>query len=228
MDTTSDLLLQFPLEGPVDALLPARSVTIAPASGGPSTHVVDRRRDDRLPAEGHARVVAAAFGGGAAVGATVMWLVGAVPGPVRASDSGAVQLSAGAQMPDATEPEPPPEDVAAIDILAPVASPISRPKRPARPTSKPVHAESTAITVTSAPPGAQVTIDGIGWGRTPVTIHHLPSGQKVIRVTKEGYETQQRTIRVPDDRPSAAVDVTLRPRSAQLKAPRAAANTAGR
>jgi hypothetical protein len=70
-----------------------------------------------------------------------------------------------------------------------------------------------AMTVTSTPAGARVTVNGIGWGETPVTIRHLPPGQKVVRVTKEGYESQQRVIRVPDDPRSAAVRVRLRARS---------------
>jgi hypothetical protein len=72
---------------------------------------------------------------------------------------------------------------------------------------------SKAIRVTSVPAGARVTVDGIGWGETPVTIHHLPSGRKVIRVTKSGFKSQQRIISVPDDHRSAAVRVTLRARN---------------
>ena len=68
---------------------------------------------------------------------------------------------------------------------------------------------SAAMTVTSNPAGARVTVNGIGWGETPVTIRHLPPGQKVVRVTKEGYESQQRIISVPEDRRSADVRVTL-------------------
>ena len=37
--------------------------------------------------------------------------------------------------------------------------------------------------VMSTPTGARVTVDGIGWGETPVTIRHLPPGQKVVRLT---------------------------------------------
>jgi hypothetical protein len=75
-----------------------------------------------------------------------------------------------------------------------------------------VVAQSTAITVTSAPAGARVTIDGIGWGETPVTIRNLPPGQKVIRVTKEGYQSQQQTVSLPDDPRSSGVRVVLRAR----------------
>ena len=68
---------------------------------------------------------------------------------------------------------------------------------------------SAAMTVRSTPAGARVTVNGIGWGETPVTIRHLPPGQKLVRVTKEGYESQQRIISVSDDLRSANVRVTL-------------------
>jgi len=79
-------------------------------------------------------------------------------------------------------------------------------------TPTPTVIESPAITVTSMPAGARVTVDGIGWGETPVTIHYLPPGQKVVRISKEGYESEQRIISVPDDPRSAAVRVALRTR----------------
>ena len=75
--------------------------------------------------------------------------------------------------------------------------------------SGPMVIRSAAMTVTSTPAGARVTVNGIGWGETPVTISHLPPGQKVVRVTKEGYESQQRIISIPDDRRSADIRVTL-------------------
>ena len=87
-----------------------------------------------------------------------------------------------------------------------------QPERTPSSLSAPVVETSTTITVTSAPAGARVTVDGIGWGETPVTIHHLRPGQKVVRVTKAGYESQQRIVGGPD-RLSAAVRVTLRARN---------------
>jgi hypothetical protein len=224
MHTTSDLLLQFPLERPVDALLAAPGHTIEPVPGGTSAPVVDDPLHDRAFADGHGRFVAAAFGGGVAIGAIVMWLADVVPH--RPGDSSGSHVSVAAPPPPAAaKPEPPPADVTAAvpaHHVAPGAAPSRRRQRPPVRTrrSRPAIAQSTVLTVTSAPSGAQVTVDGIGWGHTPVTIHHLPSGPKVIRVTKEGYESQQRTISVPDDRPSAAVRVTLRARTGQASGPR--------
>jgi len=61
---------------------------------------------------------------------------------------------------------------------------------------------TSELVITSEPPGARVTVDGIGWGFTPVTVRHLPPGAKRIRVTKEGYSSEEREVRVAGDRPS--------------------------
>jgi cytoskeletal protein RodZ len=52
----------------------------------------------------------------------------------------------------------------------------------------------TELIVTSQPPGARVTVNGIAWGVTPVTIRYLPSGDKEIRVSLPGYETADRLV----------------------------------
>ncbi len=54
------------------------------------------------------------------------------------------------------------------------------------------------LVVTSDPPGARVTVNGIGWGVTPVTIRYLTSGDKRIRVSLAGYETAERLVRLGD------------------------------
>jgi hypothetical protein len=43
------------------------------------------------------------------------------------------------------------------------------------------------LVITSRPSGARVTVNGIGWGATPITIRNLPPGPKLIRATKDGY-----------------------------------------
>jgi transcriptional regulator with XRE-family HTH domain len=66
----------------------------------------------------------------------------------------------------------------------------------------------TELVVTTQPEGARVTVDGFSWGVTPVTIHHLPPGDKRIRLTKEGYATEERVLRLPWGR-QQALDVPL-------------------
>jgi hypothetical protein len=153
-------------------------------------------------------VTLVAFSGGAAVGAFIMWLAGVLLATPRPTEPRVTLLSGVAELGPASD-----DRAAIVYPAAFVTKPSPQQETEPAPVSAAVGAISTALTVTSAPAGAWVTVDGIGWGPTPVTIHHLPSGQKVIRLTKEGYESQQRIISLPDDRRSAAVRVTLRSRN---------------
>jgi cytoskeletal protein RodZ len=67
----------------------------------------------------------------------------------------------------------------------------------------------TELVVTTEPAGARVTVNGIGWGLAPVTIRHLPAGDKRIRVSKEGYATEERVVRLAAGR-LRTLDVQLR------------------
>lgn len=48
--------------------------------------------------------------------------------------------------------------------------------------------------VTSNPSGAQVTVNGIRWGETPLTIRHLAPGEKRVRITKDGHVSIERAV----------------------------------
>jgi cytoskeletal protein RodZ len=61
----------------------------------------------------------------------------------------------------------------------------------------------TELVVSTQPAGARVTVNGIGWGVTPVTIRHMPPGEKLVRVSKEGYASEQRTLRLERGRQQA-------------------------
>ena len=65
------------------------------------------------------------------------------------------------------------------------------------------------LVITSNPAGARVTVNGIGWGVTPVTIRNLPPGEKVIRVTKDGYVASQTSLQFGATGASATVRLTL-------------------
>jgi cytoskeletal protein RodZ len=65
---------------------------------------------------------------------------------------------------------------------------------------RPLAPSATELIVATEPAGAQVTVDGIGWGITPVTIRYLPPGTKHIRVSKEGYAATERTVSVVEGR----------------------------
>jgi PEGA domain len=62
----------------------------------------------------------------------------------------------------------------------------------------------TELVVVSDPPGARVIVDGIGRGTTPVTIRYLSAGEKRVRVLKDGFSSEERTIRQRSPSPSRA------------------------
>jgi hypothetical protein len=68
---------------------------------------------------------------------------------------------------------------------------------------------ANSLIVTSDPAGARVTVDGIGLGTTPATIRLLTPGQKTIRVIKDGYASEERSVRITEGRPTS-VHVPLR------------------
>jgi hypothetical protein len=55
-------------------------------------------------------------------------------------------------------------------------------------------------------------VNGVGWGETPLTVKYLPLGEKRVRLTKAGYTSEERTVRVDGRRPTATVRLTLRER----------------
>jgi cytoskeletal protein RodZ len=61
----------------------------------------------------------------------------------------------------------------------------------------PVPATARRLTIVTDPPGARVTVDGIGRGSTPVTINNVLPGTKQIRVTLSGYASVERTVQTP-------------------------------
>lgn len=67
---------------------------------------------------------------------------------------------------------------------------------------------ATELVVTTEPSGARVTVDGIGWGTSPITIRYLSPGDKRIRVSKEGYATEERVFQVVAGQPRG-LDIQL-------------------
>ncbi|NLB69005.1 MAG: PEGA domain-containing protein [Lentisphaerae bacterium] len=53
---------------------------------------------------------------------------------------------------------------------------------------------SATLDVTSEPIGAEVTVNGILRGTTPVTVEKIPEGSSTVIVTAEGYETYQEQV----------------------------------
>jgi cytoskeletal protein RodZ len=94
----------------------------------------------------------------------------------------------------------PTDAVTASDVTVGASTEIVEPRQ---------SADSVAeLVVTTDPAGARVTVNGIAWGVSPVTIRHLPPGDKRIRVTKEGYDAQERVLRLDQGR-QRALDISL-------------------
>jgi cytoskeletal protein RodZ len=68
---------------------------------------------------------------------------------------------------------------------------------------------ATELVVATEPAGARVTVDGIGWGLTPVTIRYLPAGSKRIRVSKDGYAATELVVQVNEGE-RKTTDIRLR------------------
>ena len=71
-------------------------------------------------------------------------------------------------------------------------------------------ASDRALIVTTEPAGGRVTVDGIGWGTTPVTIRNLPPGPKHVRVTKDGYGVEERVVNLAPNRSAITLQIPLR------------------
>ena len=91
--------------------------------------------------------------------------------------------------------------------LSPVARTSNQSPTPITPVSRPSVAQ---LRVTSSPSGARVTINGIGWGKTPVTVDNLPLGAKTVRLSFDGYRSQQRTVDLRSAGAQEAVHVALK------------------
>ena len=70
-------------------------------------------------------------------------------------------------------------------------------------------AAETELEIVTDPADARVTIDGVGWGATPVTIRYLPPGTKQLPVTRDGYAAEVRLIRILPDQPRTSVRIEL-------------------
>ena len=67
----------------------------------------------------------------------------------------------------------------------------------------------TELVIATEPAGARVTVNGIGWGTAPITIRHLPPGVQRIRVSKDGYVSEDRLVNLRENQ-SSALDLRLR------------------
>lgn len=153
------------------------------------------------------KIVAIAAITSAAVSALTTWMLFAPSGEVQAVVADAVFSASEPQAPLAgrdlreTPAPAPPKPIQAALAVVPNATP--------RATKQPRAMRGNLVVVTQ-PAGARVTVDGVAWGVTPVTIRHLSPGDKRVRVTKEGYAGEERRVRLTDGRPGGTVRIALR------------------
>jgi hypothetical protein len=88
---------------------------------------------------------------------------------------------------------------------------LFEPNRPATGTQWPTNfrLDEGVLVVHSTPRGARVTVNGVGWGVTPVAIRYLPFGALKVRVGKADHVIQERVVRLSPDQPSSTLRVTL-------------------
>jgi len=81
-----------------------------------------------------------------------------------------------------------------------------------------VSLQSTASTlmISSEPPGATLTVDGVGKGTTPCTIEDIVAGDHVVEASLDGYEPVRQTIRTQAGR-SETVSMTLKAVPSELQ-----------
>jgi hypothetical protein len=65
------------------------------------------------------------------------------------------------------------------------------------------------LVVRSSPAGARVTVNGVGWGETPVAIRYLPLGTLRVRLAKTDHASQERVVVLTADEPSTTLRVNL-------------------
>jgi serine/threonine-protein kinase len=81
---------------------------------------------------------------------------------------------------------PQPKPTAELRRIEPTAAPVAPPP--------PAGAESPTIDVISDPPGAEVLVNGVVKGRTPLRISDLDPGSYDFEVRKDGYNPYKKTV----------------------------------
>jgi hypothetical protein len=136
----------------------------------------------------------------ATIGALVVvaGLAGWSPFERTAAREDAVEQPEPVDAPPAT-PALPAREVPGVPTIETVAAEDAAPVAPASPTE---------LVVQTLPEGARVTVNGISWGASPVTIRHLEPGAKRIRVTMDGYAATERSVSV-DEGTRATIQIRL-------------------
>jgi hypothetical protein len=100
---------------------------------------------------------------------------------------------------------PPPSPAPSAAFEPPPQQQLVRP-----PVTAAVPTLESALAVVTEPLGARVTVDGVGWGVTPVTVPYVSPGTRRVRVTKEGYRAEERRIQIEPGGATTTLHIPLR------------------
>jgi serine/threonine protein kinase len=136
---------------------------------------------------------------------------GSATEPGTADSSGTTEIALPPEpVPEPTEASPPPSPPEPAPSPA-AAPPATAPApRPAPPRGR--------IAVRTRPAGVSVTVDGRSRGVTPLSLTALPYGTYLVRMSRDGYVTDQRRVTLSASQPTRTIDVALR-RSRPAAAP---------
>ena len=82
-------------------------------------------------------------------------------------------------------------------------------RRSRRPANQPPADVEASMRIISEPAGALVTVNGIRWGQTPLTVRHLEPGEKRVRISKDGYISAEQRLQLTPDNPTQTVRAIL-------------------
>lgn len=125
------------------------------------------------------------------------------PAPVTIPQAAAATVPSEVPSPPAVTPAAPTVETVVETAAEPVEAPLSLAAALAAPSP-------TELVIRTEPDGARVTVNGIGWGESPITIRHIEPGEQHIRVTMDGFTATERSI-VIDEGHQEAVDIGLNP-----------------
>jgi cytoskeletal protein RodZ len=110
------------------------------------------------------------------------------------------------------EPAELPETQAAPEVSSVILPAPSVPAEPADETTDVTDATTIEgeIRITSRPPNAHVTVNGIAQGSTPIRVRYLPLGTYTVRVIHPGYRVAQTRVTLKPDQPTRTVQLVLR------------------
>jgi PEGA domain len=161
-----------------------------PGAAVGTTQTVPRTDTDPGPVTGAGNIVAAV-----------------APLPSPASDEVTVALPVAAAVAAAAPPAAPPAAVRLPRAPAPKPAPDAMPAAVTRRATAPL---TGSLAVTSTPAGAEVSINGVARGRTPVVISGIPAGSRVVRLELEGYRRWSWAVTVTG-RARTPLEVRLQP-----------------